>query len=185
MAEALVAFSLAANILPFIEVAGRVISMVWKVYKGQSVNRDLFDTSTVEIYQNLTMSLKDILNDLKKSEVQCNAMGGLTKDSQGLKPSGSRMPQLAQDCVTVAEELLNRLQSVSLTKNEKNKNALWLIFSMTWEKKEIERLETRLNGLKEVLNFELLLSKRFVALSFHNSLQSTSFAALHFSLCDS
>lgn len=141
MAEALVAVSLAASILQFIDVGSRFVSNVWKIYiSGKERTSELPDI------RETTEDLHNVLEGLKNSQ---GAVLGVREDERGLQ-------QLVQSCQTLATELLGTLQKINLPDKIRKRDALMAAFRMVWKEEEIKSLQSRLEEFRQEVALHLL-----------------------------
>lgn len=146
MAEAIAAFSLAANVLQFIDIGSRMVGTLWSYYKsnrkGSKQAPDLLRIST---------DLQHVLQGFQVPATGAHEDVGLA--------------QLARDCQAVAEEMQNLLQSVfhheagSMGKRE----ALLAALKMVWKEDDLQSLQDRLNQFRHQLVVHLLASLRYIS----------------------
>jgi hypothetical protein len=144
MAEAIAAFSLAANVLQFVDFGSRLVGTLWSYYKsnrkGTRQGPDLLSISA------------DLQHILQGFQLPDNG----TYEDVGLV-------QLARECEAVAEEMQDLLQSVfhheagSMGKRE----ALLVAFKMMLKEDDLRSLQDRLNQFRHQLVVHLLASLRY------------------------
>lgn len=146
MAEGVAAFSLAANILQFIDFGARVVSNFWSFYKS---NRK--EANNVPDFSAINADLQRVLSDLQ-----------LPYDDGSGGDIG--LVELAKDCRCVAEELKTVLQSLFKARvgNTGKRDALMAAFKLAWREDEIRSLQEQLNQFKHQLVIHLLASMRLV-----------------------
>ena len=139
MAETLVALSLSANILQFIDVGSRFVSTAWKIYRAsrERVNEQT-DIHTIII------DLKDVLEDLQRSTL---------KDESNNEVGFQR---LVKDCRKLAGELLDALQKVNWAEKVRKRDALKAALEMIWREDEIKPLQLKLEAFRQQLILHLL-----------------------------
>jgi hypothetical protein len=150
MAEVIAALSLASNILQVIEFGTSFASTAWKIYEGSRHGRQGLDevASLRKINDNLCDALKDIRTQSAGVSVTSESAGGIL--------------DLSKQCSALAEELLQSLDSVGLADVRRKRDALRAAFRLSWKKKEISALESRLNDFRSQLTLSLLVSMRLV-----------------------
>ncbi|KAH0559273.1 hypothetical protein GP486_004211 [Trichoglossum hirsutum] len=148
MAEAIAAFSLAANIVQFIDFGSNFASNVCKIYWS---GRD--GAGEIPDLRKITDDLQEVLKGLQ-----------LPAGNDGEIPGSERgIRQLAEQCQHVATELLNSLNKVSLPDKARKRDALKAAFKIIWKEEEIKSLQVRLEGFRHQLTLHLLASLRFAS----------------------
>jgi|ERR1700722_18828219 hypothetical protein len=143
MAEAVAAFSLAANVIQFIDFTAKVASNFWRFYKiGGNGASEIPDIRTI------TADLNTVL-----LRVQLSA---------GNDDSESALRQLARECRNVATGLQKVLESLAKVRADKptKQEALKAAFKLVWKEKEIKAFQTRLDQFRAQLTVHLLASLR-------------------------
>ena len=149
MSEALAAFSVAANVLQFVDFGTRTISTFWSFYrsnrKGPKRAPDIVSISA------------DLQRVLDKFQLP---PGDGPDEDAGLV-------QLARECQDVALEMQNLLNSLfnAEAKSMGKREALLAAFKMICKEEELRSLQERLNQFRHQLVVSLLASLRFVDLS--------------------
>jgi len=146
MAEAVAAFSLAANVLQFIDFGSRVMSNFWAFYKSSR-----HGTNEVPDLQGINNDLQQVLESLQVPT------DDITQSDIGLL-------QLAQDCQNVALELETLLQSLFKAEagNIGKREALKAAFKLVWKEDQVRYLQERLDQFRNQLIVHLLASLRWV-----------------------
>jgi hypothetical protein len=145
MAEAIAAFSLAANIVQFIDFGCNFVSTIWSIYrKGQDGVGELFD---------LEKSAKDLQLVLANLQLPIGTTNERTESERSLQ-------ELAEQCQNLATEMLNALRRVSIPDKARKRDALKTAFRMIWKEDEIKSQQLRLEGCKHHLTLHLLASLR-------------------------
>jgi hypothetical protein len=145
MAEAIAAFSLAANIVQFIDFGSNFASSVWKIYWS---GRD--GVSEVPDLRKITDDLQEVLKNLQL----------LAGNNEEILESECGIRQLAEQCQNVATELLISLSKVSLPDKVRKRDVLKAAFKIIWKEEEIKSLQVRLEGFGHQLTLHLLASLR-------------------------
>lgn len=148
MAEAIAALGLASNILQVIDFGASFASTAWKIYQGSRHNRQELDE--VSALRNINSNLRDALQDIRAQSA------GLTEASE----SARGIVDLSKQCTTLAEELLQSLDSLGLDHVKRKRDALRAAFKLAWKRERISNLESRVNGFRSQLNLSLLVSIR-------------------------
>lgn len=143
MAEAVAAFSLAANVIQFIDFGARVASNFWRFYKFRE-NR----ASEIPDIRTITADLDMVLVRVQPVVE--------TDDSE----SGLR--QLVNECQDVAAGLQKVLRSLAKVRTDKStkRDALKAAFKVVWKEEEIKAFQTRLDQFRAQLTVHLLSSLR-------------------------
>jgi hypothetical protein len=150
MAEAIAALSLASNILQVIDFGTSFASTAWKIYQGSRHSRQ--DLDEVAYLRNINTSLRDTLRDIS---TQSDGLNATSESTAGIL-------DLSKHCSTLAEELVQSLDSLGLADVKRKRDAIRAAFKLSWEKEEISALESRLSGFRSQLTLSLLVSMRLV-----------------------
>jgi hypothetical protein len=152
MAEAIAAFSLAANVIQFLDFGSRFTVKLWSFYQASRDSKE-----TLPDVEAITQDLQHISAGL--------AVRDELREPQLTKPSDQGLARLAADCHAVATELLSLLATLNKSKNkppgkfEAVKNA----FRRIWKEPDIEALQARLDGFRSQLSLHLLACVRYVS----------------------
>ncbi len=144
MAEAVAAFSLAVNILQVVEYGYQFVRTAWQIWDAGGGSVDTL------------RSLRLVADDLKP------AMSQLSGQPQSSQPTyNNNLSTLGMECAKVAQEMLATLDEVEgdLT-SRKKRIAIMAAFKQIWKRNEIEALQSRLESLRNQINFSLLVSLR-------------------------
>lgn len=143
MAEAIAAFSLAANVLQFLDVGGRIISSIWSFYKS---NRKDIEQAP---------DLITISKDLQR------VLGGFQLPEEGVQADDG-LVQLSRQCLKVAKEMQDLLASVfkNGAANMGKREAVLTALKMVWKEDKIRSLEDRLDRFRQQLVLHVLASLR-------------------------
>lgn len=150
MAEAIAALGLASNILQVIDFGSKFVSTAWKIYKAAYHSLEGLDE--VASLRAINVNLSDALRDIR---TQSSGVDSASESNQGIV-------NLAKDCATVAEELLQSLNKLGLRDDMRKRDALRAAFKLTWKGEEIGALQARLNDFRAQLTLGLLVSMRLV-----------------------
>ncbi len=146
MGEAIAAFSLAANIIQFVDFGGRLVSDAWSIHqKGRSGFGEILDVEKTT--EDLKLTLVDLISPLESSENK--------KDSQ------RSLEELAEQCSRLASEMLSSLSKIGLSDKLRKRDALKAAFRMVWKEDEIKSQQMRLENIKHQLNLHILVSLRY------------------------
>jgi hypothetical protein len=143
MAEAIAAFGLAANIIQFIDSGRNLISTIWNIYrKGRDGLGEDFDSErTTKDLELVLASLRpDTTTEDNKSETEIS------------------FEKLAEECQTLANELLQKLLQITAVEQGHKRDALKTAFRLIWKEDEIKSHQQRLEGYKHQLNLHFLAS---------------------------
>ena len=98
MAEAILIFSLAANVVQFLDIGSKFVSSVWKIYRsGRNGLDEIPDLAT-------------ITDDLRMISQGLQAPDG---DDKEIVDGGQGLKELAGQCQSVVMELLDSLNKIS------------------------------------------------------------------------
>jgi hypothetical protein len=150
MAEAIAALSLASNILQVIDFGSKFVSTAWKIYKA--AHHSLEGLDEVSSLRVINVNLGDVLRDIRTQ------FGGADPASE----SNQGIVNLAKECATLVEELLQSLNKLGLGDAARKRDALRAAFKLTWNGEEIRALQARLNDFRSQLTLGLLVSMRSV-----------------------
>lgn len=141
MAEAIVIFGLAANIVQFLDFGSKFVTNVLKLYwSGRTGNGEIPELAKI------TVDLETILKGFQAPD----------GDSKERIEGENDLRQLAGECQTVVVDLLCSLNKITSPDKTRKRDALRAAFRMTWKEEEIERLQERLIGFRQQLTLHLL-----------------------------
>jgi hypothetical protein len=158
MAEAIAALSLASSILQVIDFGSKFASTAWNLYKA--AHHSIEGLDEIASLRAIHINLSDVLQDIR---MQSSNADPASESSEGIV-------NLANECATLVEELLQSLSKLSLRDASRKRDALRAAFKFVWKGEEINALQARLNDLRSQLTLSLLVSVRSVfrsALSNH------------------
>ena len=131
--EAIAAFSLAANILPFFEFVSKLISLLWGIYFSGTEGVEELDA-----LRKTNQDLRHFLANFPQLD---------TSDS---------MYTLFQDCRQLGQELEASLDKLSGTEKIKKREAFKTAIKLIWKEDQIRSIQTRLDGFRAQLTLHLL-----------------------------
>jgi hypothetical protein len=145
MAEAIAAFSLAANIVQFIDFSSNFFSTVWSIHrKGRDGIAVVFDM------EKTTKDLQVVLTDII---IPPGSTDGLTESERSLQ-------ELAEQCQKLGTELMSGLRQVGSVNKSRKRDALKTAFQLIWKEDELKSQQQRLEGFRSQLTLHLLASLR-------------------------
>ncbi len=149
MADVVVAFGIAANVIQFLDFGSRLTAKFHSFYKAGRASQAI-----IPDLGNITDDLQTISSSLASSSTDDN------ENDDGLS-------RLATECHGVAKELLDLLRALSRTgtSNRSRLEALKTAFRHIWKEDEIDELRTRLEGFRSELSLHLLASLRYVLIT--------------------
>lgn len=142
--EALVAFSLAANIAQFVNLSSKIFYGAKEVYQSSS---GMTEESTQSV--NVVRSMRRISLELEPPSV-----GDHTVEEQVLR-------QLASDCRVLADQLIEKIQSVMAKDPTSKRQAVYSVLKNAWTRKDRSELERRLGHCRSQLEMHLQLMTRY------------------------
>jgi hypothetical protein len=145
MAEAVAAFSLAANVIQFIDFGTKVAANFYGFYKAGS--RPQYEFSDLEV---ICQDLAPVLQNLQ--------LAGSDSDVQG-----TGLGRLAQECQKCAERLNEKLQPVLKARSQQlgKREMLKVAFKAAWKDDEMRSLRDQLENFQRQLTLHLLASMRY------------------------
>jgi hypothetical protein len=145
MAEAIAAFSLAANVVQFIDFGCNFVSTAWNIYRhGHPGEGKFLDLQTV------TNDLKIIVDKLQPKAAQgCTE----TREHDGLF-------KLSEECQLLALEMLASLSNIIISNKGRKRDAIKHAFRVLWKEEKIKSVQARLDGFRSQLMLHLLASLR-------------------------
>ncbi|GKT43541.1 uncharacterized protein ColSpa_03722 [Colletotrichum spaethianum] len=149
MAEAVAAFSLAANVLQFVEFAKKVFDKGLEIHRsGGTVPNDL--------------------RDLRNAVANLQATSGQLQISQAeritLSTRYQQVVRVSDSCAEKCSEILKSLDSIGFKDERTRWGAVVTAFKATWNQKKIDDLNIQVKALSESLNVALLSSLRDYAM---------------------
>ncbi|KAH8756401.1 hypothetical protein F5883DRAFT_372051, partial [Diaporthe sp. PMI_573] len=153
MAEAVAGLSLAANILQMVEYGGVFVTTAWKIYSART------DTDIVKDFKQLQYLAKDVDKVLVSLEQDIPAVSSTCEGSDSGDPELAR---LAEECRKVTVEILEFVGKTGDQKSWKTRmhRAVKEAFQLTWGQDKLNKLETRLDRMRNQLTLRLVHSLR-------------------------
>ncbi|PVH77304.1 hypothetical protein DL98DRAFT_638501, partial [Cadophora sp. DSE1049] len=151
MAEALAAFSVAANIVAFIDFGTKVFSAGYRLRKSAHGALDSNET-----HEQMTTDLANVINDLELSIRLSSTDCQLTSNELGLL-------DLAKQCKTVATKLFVALEGLKIQGKHSKWNTFKTALKTVWKETEIEDMQMSIDRFKQQLIVRLLASFRLVS----------------------
>ena len=149
MAEVPLAFSIAANVIQFVDFACKVLNTGHQMYKFQN-------DSTQE-----NRELEYLGADLKKVAESLDASLGDSQLHHNLSPDESQLQQLAEHCKTICVELLEALEKLRGSGQPRKWRTLLVALKSVCGEGKIEALQRRIEQCRQELIIRLLLSLRY------------------------
>jgi hypothetical protein len=152
MAEALLAFGVASNVVQFIDFTTKVLSTTYRI--GQAGYKNLTDNEMIHMVNN------DLLRSVENLEKSVDVQG-----SQMPTENDRELIQLARQCKDVASELFSALESLrspqfhSSRRREKWQNFRTALKTV-WKEEHIRKLEERVDTFRQQLTIHILISLR-------------------------
>ena len=145
--DAIAAFSLACNVVQVVHFSMDVVSICRELYREGSLSR-------YDHLEDMTNQLIDLGNALDSPTVQGKQIIGQCQDQALL--------DLAGKCSTVAKELFGEIQKLKINGPPNKRQIIRKSAKSLWKKSSIERIQTRLDEYRKILDFRILISIRSV-----------------------
>ncbi|KAH7403119.1 hypothetical protein BKA64DRAFT_573567, partial [Cadophora sp. MPI-SDFR-AT-0126] len=146
MAEAFAAFSVAANVVTFVEFGTKIFSAGYRLHK--SARGDLDGN---EADGNITADLSKVIDDLERSITFSSTHRQLTSNEQGLL-------ELAKQCKTAAAKLLVALGTLKFQGKHGKWNTIRAALKAVWKETEIEEMQMSIDRFRQQLIVRILAS---------------------------
>lgn len=143
MAEAIVAFAFAGNILQFLEAGGKFASRAYAITTAGS--NSLADLQEL---RHITEYLQPILQQLSQ------------ENAKDAPPNQVRMLKLSKECSQLVAELLRTLDDAGVHDTGRRMDQVITAFKLTWHSSKIQRLKDQITKLRMQLAVDLLISIR-------------------------
>ena len=149
--DPLSALSVAASVVQFVDFASKIIC------KGKEVYTSI-DGALQENMQNetVTVRLQEMTKRLKKPLVQVGSA------SEEERSQHRRLQQICKECAEISKELLEHLRDLKVPKGSEHRK--WKSFRQAlksvWDKKAIDAMAKRLEGLRSELHTQILVALR-------------------------
>jgi hypothetical protein len=148
MAEAVAAFSLAANVLQVTDFGIRFASTAWNIWRSGPESIEAFAT-----LQTLSQNLKSVSVQLQSGQ------DALQADHPAASDKG--IFEAARECSNAAQEILDRLDKLGLQSTPARKrDAARASFKLLWKSDDIKALQARFEGIRNQLTLNLAASLR-------------------------
>ena len=141
MAEAIAAFSVAANIIQFIDFGSKLTNRIWQFYKSSRKSEEAFPD-----VQQITADFLDVLKGVDVTDNENNEVD-------------NSLRQLVVECHNVAKDLHKLLNSLH-AENQSKRKAMKSAFKLMWKEEEILSFQKRLDQCRAQLIIHLLANLR-------------------------
>lgn len=148
MAESIVAFAVAANVINFIDFSCKILSHGYRTYTT--------GLSTVQEYQDLDV----ITADLSRVTSDLDATLQREKLKQSCSPNDIQLQRLAVQCRGVCLELQGALQGLEIQEHSRKRDKFRTALRTVWSEDKIEDLRKRVDGFRQELIMCMLVSFR-------------------------
>ncbi|KAI4701438.1 hypothetical protein J4E81_003178 [Alternaria sp. BMP 2799] len=145
--EAIAGLSLAANILQVIDFTAKVLSTGNQIRQSGSTIQNSELERVVEDFTTLNERITSWARPNPASS------GPLAQDSQALE-------DLAAECTKIAQELIAKLESLRCSKDAAKYKTILSALKASWNAKTIEDIKSRLQTMRDELQFRILVSIR-------------------------
>jgi hypothetical protein len=173
MAEGIVAFSLAAGVVQFVDFGSRVTSNFWGYYRAHSENED--DAPNVEI---LLLDLENVLKELQNYE-QDGDQSSFTQLAKECHKAAAQLRGILEPMVNIKkrhhEDEKRRKEdekrqhddaktkgrtAMSVLKSAGKRTALKAALKLAWKENQISSLKSQIDQFRSQLTLHLLTSLR-------------------------
>ena len=145
--DAIVAFSLACNVVQVVDFSIDVVSTCRELYSDGSLSK-------YDHLEHMTNHLIGLRNALDPSTAQGDPNTGQYQDQALL--------DLAEKCSTTAKELLGEVQKLKINGPPSKRKVIRKSAKSLWKKSSIERIQTRLDEYRKILDSRILIGIRSV-----------------------
>ena len=145
--DAIAAFSLACNVIQVVQFSMDVVSTCRELYREGSLSK-------YDHLEYMTNHLIGLRNALDSTTVQGNQNIGQCQDQALL--------DLSEKCSTTAKELSGELQRLKINGPHNKRQVIRKSAKSLWRKNSIERIQTRLDEYRKILDSHILLGIRSV-----------------------
>lgn len=150
MAETLAAIGLVSNILRFLETGIKLFNLTRARYKSHSGL-----SSADEDLANDAESLRKLARIIQDSDAAL--------DTSRVAAVDAKLHEISKSCVDVANDLINTLTLFGIVPGKATRwERLWKSFRREFKSPEVQRIETKLEKLREYLILHLTATSRFV-----------------------
>jgi hypothetical protein len=139
MAEVLASVGLASNVLHFLDFGASFVSKAWSIYhEGEEA------VESARGLKVITVDLQRVAKSLETTKAD----------------DSSEVARISRECSQVATELLTSLHKIGTPNIGNRKSAVKTAFKLMWTRDEIECLRGKLDGFRQQLIVQLLVSVR-------------------------
>jgi hypothetical protein len=138
--DPLTAVGLAGNIITFVDLSTKVLSRAKELYNSASGS-----TSENDELESLTKSLKDLADRTRRQAPNNSQHGRLNITSESV------LDNLSQQCIQVADELLDMLDSVKVKGDGRGLKSAIQAVKTAWKQDDIDGLQRRLDRISKQL----------------------------------
>ena len=156
--DAIAAFSLACNVVQVVHFSMDVVSRCRELYREGSLSK-------YDHLEHMTNHLIGLRNALDPPTAQGKQIIGQYQDQALL--------DLAEKCSTLATELFGELQKLKINGPPKKRQVIRKSAKSLWKKSSIERLQTRLDEYRKILDSRILIGIRSVTSLFTSRTYAT------------
>ncbi|KAI3327323.1 hypothetical protein HD806DRAFT_389534 [Xylariaceae sp. AK1471] len=162
------AISLAGTVLKLVIFSIEFVGDAKQVYRQGATDRNLDLVTVAKSVEDATTSLDEQLDAIGK-----NGFG----EKGVLDPDEEQLRELSMRAADIGRELAQKLRKVTTDEKSKWKSFKAVALGM-WDADEIEKTEKRLNGIKDEIQFRILVSIRNKVNQSHDEDNSRMLAAL-------
>jgi hypothetical protein len=145
--DPMTALSLAANVVQFVDFAGKIVSKGRRIYLSE--NGALPKNLELEV---VTNDLLRLAQSLRNDGLSTGTLNDEEKSLQAM----------SDECSKIAEELLRRLEKLKIKSDAKQRGwkSLRQALKSVWNKEELDELSERLLQFRDQLQFHILVSMK-------------------------
>ena len=144
--DPLTAFSLVCGVIQVVDFSIKTLAKCKAIYKKGSLSEH-------EELRELTKQLVNVRAELHLPEANLSAEILTTPDQTLL--------DLAGQCSRTADQLVEKLESLKIEGPRKRRQALWNLIKCLCEKGEIQNIQKRLDGYRNTLDTQILVSLKY------------------------
>ena len=146
--DPLTTFSLVCGVIQVVDFSIKTLSKCKELYREGSL-------SEYQKLEDLTNHLVDVRDKLELTTVKQNVgVLGAAEDQSLL--------DIAGQCSTTAEHLVEKLRSLKIEGPRQKLQAVSKTFIMLWKKGELQDIQSRVDGYRNVLDTQILINLRYV-----------------------
>jgi hypothetical protein len=138
--DPLTAVGLAGNIITFIDLSTKVVSRTKQLYESASGA-----TSENDELEGLTKNLKDLANRTRRKPPNTSRNGHFSLSIT----SETVLDNLSQQCIQVADELLETLESVKVNGDGRTVKSALQAMKTVWKQDNIDAIQRRLDRISK------------------------------------